>query len=158
MRFLSLKKLRRQGRLTPKNIRAQDRLSPHSLHEVGDLSVEDRSTRIDIPRSMKDESVEGIKMFLAQELGSDIDHFDLRIMRRGKAVKLCSEHQLSFYVSSSVAPQFLLLLYDQSLLEETRKGARGFSRIFALRASRTFAGFRASRFAGFRGRENPRTG
>jgi hypothetical protein len=35
--------------------------------------------------------------------------------------------------------------------EKGLAGFRGFSRIFALRASRTFAGFRASRFAGFRG-------
>ena len=41
MQFFSLRKLRRQGRLTPKSIRAQDGLSPHSLREVGDLSVED---------------------------------------------------------------------------------------------------------------------
>ena len=46
--------------------------------------------------------------------------------------------------------------YDVPPQEETRNGARWFSRGFALRASR-FAGFRASRFAGFRGRENPRT-
>ena len=47
-----------------------------------------------------------------------------------------------------------------SVLEETRKGARRFSRVFAyFRASRLedFREFSRSRFAGFRGRENPRT-
>ena len=80
---------------------------------VATVLVAGSPTPIDIPHGMLGDSVERIKEFIAQKLGSAIHLFDLRIMVNGVPVELSSERPLSDYVSSlssSGLPQYLLLL------------------------------------------------